>query len=138
MIRAVNLSGCDALESLPDLSALEACDVKGTLPGLLYLWEYGGRKAWDRRVEIDARAEDFTDRASPTPHILEVENLDSSPANPALLLYALLYECMFRVCACNYHSYTHVILALGIVREPKIWGFMTSQAPAHMALALGG
>ena len=25
-----------------------------------------------------------------------------------------------------YHSYTHLILALGIVREPTVWGFMNS------------
>ena len=27
----------------------------------------------------------------------------------------------------NSHSYTHLILALGIVREPTIWGFITSK-----------
>ena len=27
------------------------------------------------------------------------------------------------------HSYTHLILALGIVREPIIWGFITSKYP---------
>ena len=26
----------------------------------------------------------------------------------------------------NSHSYTHLILALGIVREPTAWGFITS------------
>ena len=36
---------------------------------------------------------------------------------------------MFRMCASNSHSYTHLILALGIVREPTIWGFITSQYP---------
>ena len=25
------------------------------------------------------------------------------------------------------HSYTHLILALGIVREPTVWGFITSK-----------
>ena len=29
---------------------------------------------------------------------------------------------MVRVCARNYHNYTHLILALGIVREPMVWG----------------
>jgi hypothetical protein len=36
---------------------------------------------------------------------------------------------MFRVCARNYHRCTHLILALGIVREPVVWGFyVVSQA----------
>ena len=34
---------------------------------------------------------------------------------------------MIRPCARNYHSYTHLILALGIVRAPTVWGFMTSK-----------
>ena len=34
---------------------------------------------------------------------------------------------MFRVCARDYHIYTHLILALGIVTEPTLWGFITSQ-----------
>ena len=34
---------------------------------------------------------------------------------------------MFRVCARHHHSYIHLILALCIVREPTIWGFMTSK-----------
>ena len=29
----------------------------------------------------------------------------------------------------NSHSYTHLILALGIVRKPTVWRFMTSQYP---------
>ena len=29
--------------------------------------------------------------------------------------------------ASNSHSYTHLILALGIVIEPTLWGFITSQ-----------
>ena len=29
----------------------------------------------------------------------------------------------------NSHTYTRLILALGIVREPTIWGFITSQYP---------
>ena len=36
---------------------------------------------------------------------------------------------MFRMYACNSHSYTHLILALGIVREPTVWGFNTSEYP---------
>ena len=31
--------------------------------------------------------------------------------------------------AINSHSYTHLILALGIVREPTVWVFITSQYP---------
>ena len=34
---------------------------------------------------------------------------------------------MFTVCARNYHSYNHLILTLGIVREPTVWGFITSK-----------
>ena len=33
----------------------------------------------------------------------------------------------FRVCAYYYHIYIHLILALGIVREPVLWGFMASK-----------
>ena len=29
----------------------------------------------------------------------------------------------------NSHRYTHLILALGIIREHTVWGFMTSQYP---------
>ena len=29
--------------------------------------------------------------------------------------------------ATNSHSYTHLILALGIVKEPTVWGFITSK-----------
>ena len=36
---------------------------------------------------------------------------------------------MFRMYASNSHSYTHLILALGIVREPTVWGFITSKYP---------
>ena len=36
---------------------------------------------------------------------------------------------MFRMYASNSHSYTHLILALGIVREPTVWGFITSEYP---------
>ena len=31
--------------------------------------------------------------------------------------------------ASNSHSYTHLILALGIVRKPTVWGFITSKYP---------
>ena len=33
------------------------------------------------------------------------------------------------MCALNYHSYTHLKLALGIIREPTVWEFMTSKHP---------
>ena len=36
---------------------------------------------------------------------------------------------MFRMYASNSHSYTNLILALGIVREPTLWGLMTSKYP---------
>ena len=36
---------------------------------------------------------------------------------------------MFRMYASNSHSYTHLILALGIVREPTVWVFITSKYP---------
>ena len=36
---------------------------------------------------------------------------------------------MFRMYASNSHSYTHLILALGIVREPTVWDFITSTYP---------
>ena len=36
---------------------------------------------------------------------------------------------MFRMYASNSHSYTHLILALGIVREPTVWVFITSTYP---------
>ena len=29
----------------------------------------------------------------------------------------------------QFHSYTHLILALGIVREPIVWVFITSKYP---------
>ena len=31
------------------------------------------------------------------------------------------------MCARNYHSYTHLILALSIVRKPTVWGFISSK-----------
>ena len=34
---------------------------------------------------------------------------------------------MIRMCASNSHSYTHLILALGIVRKPTVWVFITSK-----------
>ena len=36
---------------------------------------------------------------------------------------------MFRMYASNSHSYTHLILALGIVREPTLWRFIASKYP---------
>ena len=36
---------------------------------------------------------------------------------------------MFRMYVRNSHSYTHLKLALGIVREPTIWVFITSKYP---------
>ena len=36
---------------------------------------------------------------------------------------------MFRMYASNSHSYTHLILALGIVREPTLWVFITPEYP---------
>ena len=36
---------------------------------------------------------------------------------------------MFRLYASNSHSYTHLILALGIVRKPTVWIFITSKYP---------
>ena len=42
---------------------------------------------------------------------------------------------MIRMCASNSHSYTHLILALGIVREPTGWVFITSEYPGIHELA---
>ena len=36
---------------------------------------------------------------------------------------------MFRMYASNSHSYTHLILALSIVRKPTVWVFITSKYP---------
>ena len=36
---------------------------------------------------------------------------------------------MFRMYASNSHSYTHLILALGIVRKPTVWLFITLKYP---------
>ena len=36
---------------------------------------------------------------------------------------------MFRMYANNSHSYTPLIIALGIVRKPTVWGFITSEYP---------
>ena len=36
---------------------------------------------------------------------------------------------MFRIYTIHSHSYTHLILALSIVRKPTIWGFITSEYP---------
>ena len=43
---------------------------------------------------------------------------------------------MFRMYASNSHSYTHLILALGIVREPTIWVFITSKYPGTHDIGL--
>ena len=45
---------------------------------------------------------------------------------------------MFRMCASNSHSYTHLILALGIVRKPTVWVFITSQYPGIHDIGLPG
>ena len=36
------------------------------------------------------------------------------------------------MCARNNHSYTHLILALGIVRKPTVWRLLLHNTPAHM------
>ena len=38
--------------------------------------------------------------------------------------------------ASNSHSYTHLILALGIVREPTVWVFITSKYPGIHVIGL--
>ena len=38
--------------------------------------------------------------------------------------------------ASNSHSYTHLILALGIVRKPTVWGFITSEYPGTHDIGL--
>ncbi len=43
---------------------------------------------------------------------------------------------MFRMYASNSHSYTHLILALGIVREPTVWVFITSKYPGTHDIGL--
>ena len=40
------------------------------------------------------------------------------------------------MCASNSHSYTHLILALGIVREPTAWVFITSKYPGTHGIGL--
>ena len=40
--------------------------------------------------------------------------------------------------ASNSHSYTHLILALGIVREPTVWVFITSKYPGTHDIGLPG
>ena len=42
---------------------------------------------------------------------------------------------MIRMCTHNYHSYSYLTLALGIVREPTVWGLLLQNTPAHMTLA---
>ena len=36
---------------------------------------------------------------------------------------------MFRIYACSSHSYTYLIIALVIAREPTVWVFITSEYP---------
>ena len=43
---------------------------------------------------------------------------------------------MFRMCASNSHSYTHLILAVGIVRKPTVWVFITSKYPGTHDIGL--
>ena len=43
---------------------------------------------------------------------------------------------MLRMCASNSHSYTHLIQALGIVREPTVWVFITSEYPGTHDIGL--
>ena len=43
---------------------------------------------------------------------------------------------MLRMCASNSHSYTHLIQALGIVREPTVWVFITSTYPGTHDIGL--
>ena len=43
---------------------------------------------------------------------------------------------MFRMYAIHSHSYTHLILALGIVREATVWVFITSKYPGIHAIGL--
>ena len=38
--------------------------------------------------------------------------------------------------ASNSHSYTHLILALGIVRKPTVWVFITSKYPGTHDIGL--
>ena len=42
---------------------------------------------------------------------------------------------MLRMYASNSYSYTHLILALGIVREPTLWGFIIQNILAYTILA---
>ena len=43
---------------------------------------------------------------------------------------------MFRMYASNSHSYTHLILALDIVKEPTVWVFITSEYPGIHVIGL--
>ena len=43
---------------------------------------------------------------------------------------------MIIMCASNSHSYTHLILALGIVRKPTVWGIITSKYPGTHDIGL--
>ena len=40
------------------------------------------------------------------------------------------------MCASNSHSYTHLIQALGIVRKPTVWVFITSKYPGTHDIGL--
>ena len=43
---------------------------------------------------------------------------------------------MLRMCASNSHSYTHLIQALGIVRKPTVWLFITPKCPGTHDIGL--
>ena len=43
---------------------------------------------------------------------------------------------MFRMYASKSHSYIHIILALGIVRKPTVWVFITSKYPGTHDIGL--
>ena len=43
---------------------------------------------------------------------------------------------MLRMCASNSHGYTHLIQALGIVRKPTVWVFVTSEYPGTHDIGL--
>ena len=40
------------------------------------------------------------------------------------------------MCARNSHSYTHLIIVVGIVREPIVWVFITSKYPGIHEIGL--
>ena len=43
---------------------------------------------------------------------------------------------MFRMYTSNSHSYTHLILTLGIVRKPTVWVFIASKYPGTHDIGL--